>query len=42
MISTFNTAVTETDSEIRGKYRQKEKPWVTAETLDLCDKRREP
>ena len=36
MITTFNTAVTKT-----GKHRQKKKPWVTAEIIDLCDKRRE-
>ena len=41
MITTFNTAVTETASEILGKRRQKKKPWITAEILDLCDKRRE-
>ena len=41
MITTFNTAVIETTSEILGKHRQKIKPWVTAEILDLCDKRRE-
>ena len=41
MISTFNTAVTETASEILGKHRQKKKNWITAEILDLCDKRRE-
>ena len=41
MITTFNTAVTETTSEILGKHRQKNKPWVTAEILNLCDKRRE-
>ena len=41
MITTFNTAVTETASEILGKHRLKKKPWVTAEILDLCDKRRE-
>ena len=41
MIITFNTAVTETASEILGKHRQKKKPWITAEILDLCDKRRE-
>ena len=40
MITTFNTAVTETASEILGK-RQKKKTWITAEILDLCDKRRE-
>ena len=32
MITTFNTAVTETASEIFGKHRQKKKPWITAET----------
>ena len=41
MITTFNTAVTETASEILDKHRQKKKPWITAEILDLCDKRRE-
>ena len=41
MITTFNTAVTETASEILGKHHQKKKPWVTAEILDLCDRRRE-
>ena len=30
MITTFNTAVTETASEILGKHRQKKKTWVTA------------
>ena len=33
--------VTETASEVLGKHRQKKKPWVTAEMLDLCDKRGE-
>ena len=41
MITTFNTAVIETASEILGKHRQKKKPWVTTEILDLCEKRRE-
>ena len=41
MITTFNTTVIETASEILGKHRQKKKPWVTADILDLCDKRRE-
>ena len=41
MITTFNTAVTETVSEILGKHRQKKKVWITADILDLCDKRRE-
>ena len=40
MITTFNTTVIETASEILGKHRQKKKSWVTAEILDLCDKRR--
>ena len=41
MITTFNTAVTETAGEILGKHHQMKKPWVTAEILDLCNKRRE-
>ena len=41
MITTLNTAVTETAREIHGKHRQKKKTWVTAEILDVCDKRRE-
>ena len=41
IITAFNTTVTETASEVLGKHRQKKKPWVTAEVLDLCDKRRE-
>ena len=41
MITTFNTAVIETASEILGKHRQKKNPWVTAEILDLCNERRE-
>ena len=40
VITTFNTAVTETASEILGKHRQKKKSWFTAENFDLCDKRR--
>ena len=41
MITPLNTAVTETASDILGKHRQKKKTWVTAEILDLCNKRRE-
>ena len=37
MITTFNTAVTETASEILGKHRQKKKTWINEEILDLCD-----
>ena len=33
--------MTETASEILGKHCQKKKPWITADSLDLCDKRRE-
>ena len=40
MITTFNKAVTETDSDILGKHCQKKKPWVNAEILDLYDKRK--
>ena len=41
MITTFNTAVTETAKKLLGKHSQNEKPWVTAEILDVFDKRRE-
>ena len=41
MITTFNTAATETASEILCKHRQKKNTWVTAEIFDLCDRRRE-
>ena len=37
----FNTAVTETASDILGKHRQKTKPWITEEILDLYNRRRE-
>ena len=41
LITTFNTAVTETASEILGKHCRKKTTWITAEIFDLCDKRRE-
>ena len=41
VITTVNTAVTETASEILGKHRRKKKPWITAEILDLHNKRRQ-
>ena len=43
MITTFNTdtAVTEAANKILGKHGQKKKPWVTAESLDLWNKKRE-
>ena len=41
MITTYNTAVTDAASEILGKVRRWEKPWVTKDVLDLCDERRD-
>ena len=41
MITTVNIAVTETDGEILGKHRQKKTPWVSANIVDLCNKRRD-
>ena len=41
MITTFNTAVTETVSKILGKHCQTKKAWVTAKILELYSKRRE-
>ena len=40
MVTRFNKAVTDTAAELLGKQRQKRKPWVTPEILDLCDQRR--
>ena len=37
----FNAAVEETATEVLGKLRKKNKPWITDEILDLCDERRE-
>ena len=41
MITTYNIAVTDAASEIRGKEHRRKKPWVTREVLDLCDERRD-
>ena len=41
LIRSFNTAVTETANTILGKHRPAKKPWVTDNTLKMCDKRRE-
>ena len=41
MITTYNTAMTDAASEILGKERQRKKPWVTKDVLDLCDERRD-
>ena len=37
----ITSSSTETANEILGKHCQKKKPWVTAEILDLSNKRRE-
>jgi exonuclease III len=37
----FNQALTEVAQEVLGKQRKKKQPWISNETLDLCDKRRE-
>ena len=41
IITTYNTAVTDTASQILGKERRRRKPWVTKDVLDLCDERRD-
>ena len=41
MVTHFNKAVTDTPAEPLGKQRRKQKPSVTLEILDLCDKRRD-
>ena len=41
MITTYNTAVTDTASEILGKECHRKKPWVTRDVLNLCDERRD-
>ena len=41
LINSFNTAVIETANNILGKHRPAKKPWITDNTLKLCDKRRE-
>ena len=40
MITTYNTAATETAREILGKECRRKKPLVTRDVLDLCDSRR--
>ena len=37
----MNIAVTETATEIFGKHRRINKPWVTSDILDLCHRRKE-
>ena len=35
----FHGALVDTTSEVLGKGKQKRKPWVTHDILDLCDRR---
>ena len=39
MITTYNTAMTDTVSEILEKVCRRKKPWVSRDVLDLCDER---
>ena len=41
VITTYNTAVTEAASEIRGTEHCRRKSWVTKDVLDLCDEKRD-
>ena len=41
MITTYNTAVTATASEILGMKRRRKKAWVTRNVLELCDERKD-
>ena len=41
MITTYNTAMTDTASEILGKDCLRKKPWVTRDVFYLCDERRD-
>lgn len=37
----MNAIITETAQEVLGKKRRSNKPWITNDLLDLCDKRKE-
>ena len=41
MVTTHNTAVTDTASEILGKECRRKKLWVIRDDLDLCDERKD-
>ena len=41
MITTYNTAMTDTAGEILGKQRQRKKPRITKDVLDLYDESRD-
>ena len=36
VVTTYNTAATDTASEIFGNERRRKKPWVTKDVLALC------
>ena len=40
LVNSFSKALTESASEILGKLRAVERPWVKTSILDLCDERR--
>ena len=39
MLSTYNTALSDTASELLGNKRRRKKPWLTRDVLDLCDEK---
>ena len=41
MLQKLNRTMTETSTEILGKYREKKKKCITNELMDMCDLRRE-
>ena len=41
MLQKLNITMTETQTEILGKHREKKKKWITNELMDMCDLRRE-
>ena len=41
MTTTYNTAMTDTVTEILGKDCQRKEPWITKDLLYLCDDRKE-
>ena len=41
MMTTYNTAMTDTDSEILAQEHRRKKPWFTKDVVDLCNERRD-
>ena len=41
IITTYNTAITDSASWILGTKRRRKKPWVTKGVLNLCGERRD-